>query len=131
MLFPVAGLIQPTKLYYINLLVTNYASHNILLTASDNQPPGGFLVKAKSIAKIEKKLANPRPLTFSAEPGDASNKVLLINGQSKLGITPTEFEQQETSLVIKEAAPGGKRDICFYLSCLLLLLLLLLLSPLF
>ena len=99
-------LVQPSKLYFANLKVLNKYSGTIEIKFSDNVPPNGFLLKSNIVANIKKKTNSPTAITIHAED-PVTKKTLYVNDLPKLRVSPSQFEEQVTTLVVSTKSGIG------------------------
>ena len=77
----------------------NKFSGSIGIKFSDNVPPNGFLLKSNVVANIKKKTNSPTAITVHAED-PLTKKPLYVNDLPELRVTPSQFEEQVTTLVV-------------------------------
>lgn len=110
-------LVQPSKLYFVNLNVLNKFPGPVQIKFSDNIPPNGIVVEAKTISNIKKKTKAPTAITVHAED-PVSKKPAFVNDLPNIRVTPTEFEEQVSAVVVstKSGIVGKSRNYFMFTS---------------
>ena len=96
-----------TSQYYIVLKFLNNAGSDIFIKCSDGVPKQGFAVKKGFIIVIRKLTNSITPVGFSAN--DIHGKVVLLNGKSRLTLTPSAVKQEPMKITVQSAQ--GMRSI--------------------